>query len=101
MKVSVDEKIGEGIVETMLLTLLIFVLLIAGMAVGVIFGRKPIAGSCGGMAALKMDVACDICKGDPEICETEQEKSALASSTSTTDMDYDASQQSTTKNRHN
>ena len=38
------------------------------MAVGVIFGRKPIAGSCGGMKALGMEMDCEVC-GDPEYCE--------------------------------
>lgn len=45
------------------------------MSVGVIMGRKPITGSCGGMSALGMDTACDICGGDQTICDTEQEKS--------------------------
>lgn len=37
--------------STFLLTLLVITLVIAAMAVGVIFGRKPIAGSCGGLGA--------------------------------------------------
>ena len=41
------------------------------MAVGVIMGRKPISGSCGGMAALGMDVACDICGGDQSKCDND------------------------------
>ncbi len=45
------------------------------MSVGVIMGRKPITGSCGGMSALGMDTACDICGGDQTICETESQKS--------------------------
>lgn len=48
--------------------------LVAAMAVGVIFSNKPITGSCGGMSALGMDVACDVCKGDKTICETEVAK---------------------------
>jgi hypothetical protein len=46
------------------------VLLIA-MSVGVILGRKPISGSCGGMSALGMEVACDVCKGDKSKCDKE------------------------------
>ena len=34
--------------------------LTAAMAVGVIFGRKPIAGTCGGMKALGMEMDCEI-----------------------------------------
>ncbi len=46
-------------------------LVIAAMAVGVIAGRPPIKGSCGGMGALGMDTACDICGGNPQLCEEE------------------------------
>ncbi len=77
--------------ETMILAFIILVILVAGMAVGVIFGRKPISGSCGGMSALGMDVACDICKGDPEVCETEQQKAIKAEQAEAEDLSYDAS----------
>ena len=60
--------------QTMMLSFMVLILIVVGMAVGVLMGRKPIAGSCGGMTALGMDVACDVCKGDPEVCETEQQK---------------------------
>ena len=30
------------------------------------------------MTALGMDVACDVCKGDPQVCETEQQKTIKA-----------------------
>lgn len=40
-----------------LVTFLIMGIAILGMAVGVIAGRKPIAGSCGGMSKLGID--CD------------------------------------------
>ena len=33
---------------TIILALCIFLLAVAGLAVGVIFGRRPIGGSCGG-----------------------------------------------------
>jgi hypothetical protein len=47
-------------------------LVITAMSVGVLMGRKPIAGSCGGMSALGMEVACDICGGDTSKCEKEK-----------------------------
>jgi len=50
-------------------------LVVLAMSVGVLLGRKPIAGSCGGMASLGMDTACDICGGDKTICDDEDEKS--------------------------
>jgi hypothetical protein len=42
--------------EMFLITFGVIVLLVLLMAVGVIFGRKPIAGSCGGYKAI--DVEC-------------------------------------------
>ena len=38
------------------------------MSVGLMFGRKPIAGSCGGLKALEANVECELCGGDLEKC---------------------------------
>jgi hypothetical protein len=54
-----------------LISALVIGIVIAGMAVGVMFGRPPIKGSCGGMGALGIDTACDICGGDPRRCDEE------------------------------
>lgn len=54
-----------------LISALIIGLVIAAMAIGVIMGREPIKGSCGGMGALGIDTACDICGGDPKRCDEE------------------------------
>ena len=48
-------------------------LMVALMAVGVLFGRKPIAGSCGGMKALGMEMECEICGGDLQQCDSESD----------------------------
>ncbi|MEH6569787.1 MAG: (Na+)-NQR maturation NqrM [Halioglobus sp.] len=56
---------------TFLVSILVIGLVIAGMAIGVIMGRPPIKGSCGGMGALGIDTACDICGGDPQRCDEE------------------------------
>ena len=53
-------------------------LVLLAMAVGVIFGRKPISGSCGGMGALGIDTACDICGGNPQRCEESRQDGAAA-----------------------
>lgn len=53
------------------ITSLVFGIVIAAMAVGVIAGRSPIKGSCGGMGALGVDTACDLCGGNPQRCEEE------------------------------
>jgi len=58
---------------TFLLSLLFLLLVVAAMAVGVIFARKPIKGSCGGIQALGMGGTCDICGGDPQQCDEEEE----------------------------
>lgn len=60
--------------------------LITLMAIGVIFNNKPISGSCGGMSALGMDVACDICKGDPAKCDKESAEASMGD----TDLAYEA-----------
>ena len=52
-------------------SMLVIGLVMAGMAIGVMAGRPPIKGSCGGMGALGIDVACEICGGDPQRCDEE------------------------------
>ncbi len=54
-----------------LLTLIVVGLVIAGMAIGVILGRAPIKGSCGGLGAVGIEGACEICGGDPQRCDEE------------------------------
>ena len=54
-----------------LISFLVMALVIVGMAVGVMAGKGPIKGSCGGMGALGIDTACDICGGDPKRCDEE------------------------------
>lgn len=54
---------------TWLLVFGLMLLVVLGMAVGVIFGRKPIAGSCGGIAALGIEKECSICGGNRQKCE--------------------------------
>lgn len=53
-----------------ILTFCIMFAIVAGMSVGVLAGRSPIKGSCGGMSALGIDTECEICGGDPNKCET-------------------------------
>lgn len=56
---------------TFLISLVIIGAVIAAMAVGVLCGRSPIKGSCGGLGALGVDQACEICGGNPQRCEDE------------------------------
>ena len=51
------------------------------MAVGVILGRNPIAGSCGGVGAAlgEVDYECELCGGDETKCESLNAESQDAS----------------------
>jgi hypothetical protein len=54
-----------------LISVVVIGIVIAAMAVGVMAGRPPIKGSCGGMGALGIDTACEICGGDAQRCDEE------------------------------
>ena len=49
---------------TLLLTFMAFIVVMALMAIGVLCSRKPIAGSCGGLANIEIERECN-CK---EVC---------------------------------
>ena len=51
------------------LTLSFLLLVVAAMAVGVLFSNKPIKGSCGGIQALGLGEKCDICGSNTDTCE--------------------------------
>ena len=55
---------------TLLLAFGAMLTIVAAMAVGVMFGRAPIKGSCGGMGAVGIDAECEICGGNPARCES-------------------------------
>jgi hypothetical protein len=44
-------------------------LVVAGMAIGVMFGRAPIKGSCGGLNNAGINESCELCGGSPALCE--------------------------------
>ncbi|MBV1879436.1 MAG: (Na+)-NQR maturation NqrM [Pseudomonadales bacterium] len=52
-----------------LFSFVILLLLVAMMAVGVLKGRPPLAGTCGGLNNIGFDGACEICGGDTNKCE--------------------------------
>ena len=72
---------------TFLLALVVVVCLMAAMAVGVIFGRKPIAGTCGGLNNMGAGGECEICGGNPKKCDE-------AGQVEVSDLAYDASRNS-------
>lgn len=58
----------------LLFTFSSFIILIALMAIGVLLGRKPIAGSCGGLAALSAGKKCSICGAAPPLGDKNSQK---------------------------
>lgn len=60
-----------------LLTTAAFAILLSAMAVGVMFGRRAIRGSCGGLAGTKDEhgnVACGLCSNPADACRELREK---------------------------
>ena len=55
----------------LLVTMGVMLLVVTGMSVGVIMGRKPLSGSCGGVGAAlgQKDYVCDLCGNDETKCE--------------------------------
>ena len=51
--------------QTFIMVFVFFMVVVAAMAVGYIFQRKTIAGSCGGLGAIGVEKACDC----PEPCD--------------------------------
>lgn len=77
---------------TFLAVFAFMLIVVAAMAVGVMFGRKPLKGSCGGMAALGMETECDVCGGDKNRCEKEVDAAKSSRpSKQATDLAVDAS----------
>ena len=77
----------------MLLIVLVFVVLMlisAAVAVGVMMGRKPLKGSCGGVGAAlgEKNYSCDICGDDPNKCD--EISQAPGGDARRTDLAYDA-----------
>ena len=54
-----------------LISLVVIAVVIVAMAIGVLAGRAPIKGSCGGMGALGIKESCEICGGSAQRCEEE------------------------------
>ena len=57
-----------------LVTLALFLIVAAGMAVGYIFQQKTLAGSCGGLGSLGIEKACNC--DNP--CEKRKERERIA-----------------------
>lgn len=81
--------------NTFFIVLVFMLVVMAAMAVGVIMGRRPIAGTCGGLNQLGLKDGCDVCGGKDEVCEEENRKRGSARRRSDEsrglDLGYDAS----------
>lgn len=55
-------------------TFVVFLLVVLAMAIGYIFEKKTIGGSCGGLASVGIEKECDC----PEPCENRKKKNAEA-----------------------
>lgn len=71
------------------LAFVVLALIMAGMAIGVIMGKKPLKGSCGGVGAAlgETDYTCDLCGDDPNKCDEINQDDATSTSS---DLAYDA-----------
>ena len=60
--------------STMIFAFVALLVIVTAMSVGVLMGRKPISGSCGGLANVGIEGKCSICGDDPQKCDEEQER---------------------------
>lgn len=61
--------------QTFVMALGLVLLLIAGMSIGVIFGRKPISGSCGGVGnQIGGGSGCSVCGRSSGTCDDDDEE---------------------------
>lgn len=54
---------------TVVASIVLFGLLFAGMAIGVLVANKPVKGSCGGLNNVGLGGECDVCGGNPDQCD--------------------------------
>ena len=52
----------------MFIIFLVLMTILGVMSVGVLFGKKPITGSCGGLANLEPGRECELCGGNTSNC---------------------------------
>ena len=52
-----------------LFSFLLLMVVVLVMSIGVLYGRAPISGSCGGLNNIGVGGACEICGGDPKKCD--------------------------------
>ena len=79
--------------STFFLALGLVLLLIAGMSIGVIFGRKPISGSCGGVGNQiggGSGAGCSVCGRESGTCDDDDGESVSDRAGTTAPLAYNA-----------
>lgn len=82
----------------LILSFIVLMGIVLIMSVGVLMGRKPIKGSCGGMSALGMGTSCDLCGGDPQKCDDVTEQNTLRKEDTANSLAYDGAKEIKTDN---
>lgn len=59
------------LIPMFLITLFVFLLFFLLMGIGYLVQKKPLRGSCGGVAAIMGNENCEFCGGDPNKCENQ------------------------------
>tara|TARA_Y100001970_G_scaffold84128_1_gene106223 strand:+ start:18131 stop:18310 length:180 start_codon:yes stop_codon:yes gene_type:complete len=54
--------------STLIIVFTIVFMAFLAMSIGMLFGKKPISGSCGGIANLDSGSQCEICGDNPNKC---------------------------------
>ncbi len=54
--------------STAFITFFILLTTMIVMSIGLMFGRKPITGSCGGLKTFENEIECELCGGDLKKC---------------------------------
>lgn len=77
-------------------TLFVMLLVVGAMSVGVLFGRKPIAGSCGGVGQALNDenYVCDLCGNDESKCKDIQAEGGSSEARVDRDLSYEVTRSS-------
>ena len=68
-----------------LITFVVLLTIVGAMSVGVLMGRKPISGSCGGLANAGVGGPCEICGGDMSKCDAESDMTTTSAAKSGAD----------------
>ncbi|NND97587.1 MAG: (Na+)-NQR maturation NqrM [Pirellulaceae bacterium] len=74
---TVRETASTGLLPTMLMSAVAMGVILLAMAIGVIFGRKAISGSCGGLANetdADGNVSCSLCSNPADACKELRER---------------------------